>query len=67
MQVLRGIAGCVIGTGVAIGLLGIELCSHGCLLDAMGDALLPAALESMSGGIPLVVIGLLLWMASPRE
>ena len=67
MQVLRGIAWCVIGTGVAIASLGIELCSHGCLLEVMGDALLPAPLESMSGGIPLVMIGLLLWMASPRR
>ena len=46
--------------GVAFIAYGVEICQHHCWLDAAVDWLVPAELDRASGGLPWIVIGVVL-------
>lgn len=50
----------VIAVGVLFAVSGQEICHHRCWLDQGVDFVLPEAFESLSGGVPVVVVGLIL-------
>ncbi|MBN8747192.1 MAG: hypothetical protein J0I65_06745 [Variovorax sp.] len=66
MSFLKLLACAMVLLGIWIGSRRIELCSHRCLLEVLGDALLPTQLEFASGGVLFVVAGLILWWADRR-
>ena len=56
----------VIFAGVSLAVSGEEICHHQCWLDRGIDFILPDALESYSGGMPVIVVGLILLANSCR-
>jgi len=60
MWILRLFALSVIAAGAAMSLAGVEICSHDCMLEELVDLLLPRSLDSISGGLPFMAIGIVL-------
>ena len=62
------IALAVIALGAVLAASGQEICQHLCWLDRLFDVILPDALDSFSGGAPVIFIGLILLVhAWPRR
>ncbi|MBS0450644.1 MAG: hypothetical protein JSS14_04975 [Proteobacteria bacterium] len=50
----------LITVGVLLAMTGQEICQNLCWVDKAVDFVLPDALDSFSGGIPIIVVGLVL-------